>query len=99
MINNHHGNERRPYNPHPQYGYGSQTEERPRVQETVHATAVSTAERKTYQMEHRENGQGQFVRIVETCASSSRRSTLIVPLVGLPDFIAALQKVGKVPAA
>lgn len=59
----------------------------------VHSVEL-TSERKSFIISLRENGRGQFIRIVEqaTDRQFAKRNAIILPATGLDDFIAKLQE-------
>jgi hypothetical protein len=62
-------------------------------QETTLLHEEVKAEQKIFRVSLKENHRGRFVRITEE--TRNNHSTIIIPLSGLEDFKAALQKISQ----
>lgn len=60
-------------------------------QETTLAREEVRVEQKTFRISLKENYRGLFIRITEE--TRNNHNTIIVPISGLEDFLAALKKV------
>jgi hypothetical protein len=83
-------------NPHPSRrprSFDPEFKPKPAVQEETIKTGQVQIERKTFILSLKENPRGRFLRITEETAG--RRTAIIVPAPGLPEFHQILGQIKK----